>query len=177
MKRLLLLRHAKAVAGGSKSGDHGRALTDRGRSDAAKIGIAMQHKRYLPGLVLCSTSERTVETWRHVGAELDLVPPVEFLDELYLASAKTIANSVRAVREPAEAVLVIGHNPGLEECARALVGKPRSDAERKHLEAIAEKFPTSALAVIAFEVQDWSAVAAGGGVLSDFLRPKDLTDQ
>jgi len=177
MRRLLLLRHAKAAPGGSKSGDHGRALTDRGRTDAAKIGVAIQHKRYTPGLVLCSTAERTVETWRHVGAELDLAPQVEFLDELYLAPAKTIANSIRAVRESTEAVLVIGHNPGLEECAKALVGKPRSEAERKRLETMAEKFPTSALAVIAFDVNDWSAVVAGNGVLNDFLRPKELTDE
>ncbi len=93
MKRLLLLRHAKAVAGSSKGGDHARPLNDRGRTDAPRIAIAMQHNNYIPDRVLCSTAARTVETWAHVAPELDVEPEVSLLDTLYLASWKTIAQT------------------------------------------------------------------------------------
>jgi phosphohistidine phosphatase len=175
VKRLLLLRHAKAVPGTTKSGDHGRPLNERGRLDAPRMGIAMQHRRYLPDLVLCSTAKRTLETWENVVPELVEKPEVKCSDELYLAPWKLIANMVRAQPETANVVLVIGHNPGLEECARALARKPHTDDERKRLEVLNEKFPTCALAVLDFDVDVWSEIAPGAGVLTDFIRPRSLT--
>jgi phosphohistidine phosphatase len=177
VKRLLLLRHAKAVQGTSKSGDHGRALNDRGRLDAPRMGVAIQHKRYLPDRVLCSTARRTLETWEHVAPELDGRPEVIFSDELYLASQKLITNLVRAQPKAANVVMVVGHNPGLEECARTLARKPRGAEERERLEELNEKFPTAALAVLDFETDVWSDVAAGTGVLVDFLKPRALTSE
>jgi phosphohistidine phosphatase len=175
MKRLLLLRHAKAVPGGAKNGDHGRGLNDRGRSDAPRVGAEMQHRGYRPDVVLCSTAKRTVETWQRVVPELDGKPEVDFIDALYLAPSKVIANLVRAVAEPAGIVLVIGHNPGLEDCARSLARTPHGDEERRRLETMAEKFPTCALAVLDFEVATWDEMEAGAGQLVDFLRPRVLT--
>jgi phosphohistidine phosphatase len=177
VKRLLLLRHAKAVPGTTKSGDHGRPLNERGRLDAPRVGIAMQHKRYLPDRVLCSTSKRTLETWEHVAPELDGKPEVIFSDELYLAPWKVIANMARTQPKAAGVVLVVGHNPGLEECARALARKPRTDDERQRLETLNEKFPTSALAVLDFDTDIWSEIASGAGVLTDFIRARTLTGE
>jgi phosphohistidine phosphatase len=176
MKRLLLLRHAKAVPGGTKSGDHGRALNERGRNDAPRVAVAMQHKGYIPDFVLCSTSKRTVETWQHVAPELDAKPEIAFSDDLYLAPMKIIVGAARAIREPAKIALFIGHNPGLEETARALARKPRSDDERKKLDSLIAKFPTSALAVLDFDADSWDEITPGTGALVDFIRPKELTD-
>lgn len=176
MKRLLLLRHAKAAAGSVKSGDHARPLNERGRLDAPRMGIAMQHKRYLPDLVLCSTAKRTEETWEHVSPELDGSPEVRFLDELYLAPWKAIASIIRNAGGAAETMLVIGHNPGLEECASALSRKPKSEHERVCAALLAEKFPTCALAVLDFDLGTWREIAAGGAILRDFIRPKELSD-
>jgi len=175
MKRLLLLRHAKAVQGGSKSGDFERPLNERGAHDAPRMGAIMHHRHYIPDLVLCSTSRRTKETWEHVAPELNAKPEVIFSDELYLASAKLVANSVRSIKRPAGTVLVVGHNPGLEDCARSLARKPGSDEERGYLERLLEKFPTAALAVLEFDVAAWSEIEAGAGKLVDFLRPKEVT--
>jgi phosphohistidine phosphatase len=177
VKRLLLLRHAKAIPGTTKSGDHGRPLNERGKIDAPRMGIAMQHKRYLPDHVLCSTAKRTLQTWEHVAPELDEKPEVTFSDELYLAPWKVIVNLVRAQPEAANVVLVIGHNPGLEECARALARKPKTDDERMRLETLNEKFPTCALAVLDFDAETWSEIESAAGVLTDFVRPRSLTDE
>lgn len=175
MKRLLLLRHAKAVTGGTKSGDHARPLNERGRADAPRMGIAMHHKRYRPERVLCSTAKRTVETWRGLSAELDGEPELALLDDLYLAPWKTILACLRKQGGAAATVLVIGHNPGLEDCVQALARKPQSDAERARLAAAAEKFPTATLAVFDFEIASWSEIAPGTGAFVDFLRPRALT--
>jgi phosphohistidine phosphatase len=176
VKRLLLLRHAKAIPGTTKTGDHGRPLNERGRIDAPRMGIAMQHKRYLPDHVLCSTAKRTLETWEHVAPELDDKPEVSFSDELYLAPWKLIFSTVRALPRTVNVALLIGHNPGLEECARALARKPDSDDERARLDMLTEKFPTAALAVIDFEGDAWSEVAPNAGALTDFIRPRGLTN-
>lgn len=177
MKRLLLLRHAKAVAGNAKSGDHARALNERGRIDAPRVAIAMQHKGYAPDYVLCSTSKRTTETWELLAPELDSKPEVRFSDGFYLASAKSIVQALRGVGEAWDVVLVIGHNPGLEECALLLARKSRSEDERRRFDMLSEKFPTAALAVLDFEIQSWTELAPETGRLVDFIRPKELTDE
>jgi phosphohistidine phosphatase len=177
MKRLLLLRHAKAVTGSGKGGDHARPLNDRGRTDAPRIAIAMQHNHYVPDCVLCSTAKRTTETWAHVAPELDVQPEVSFLDALYLAPWKTIMQTLRAVSGSPDAVLVIGHNPGLEDFAQAVARKPELDRERALMETLKGKFPTAALAVLDFDIENWSELLTGSGILVDFIRPKDLAGE
>jgi phosphohistidine phosphatase len=176
VKRLLLLRHAKAISGTTKSGDPGRPLNDRGRKDAPRMGVAMQHRGYFPDRVLCSPAKRTRETWEHVAPELDAAPEAEIVEALYLAPWRTIATAVRGIGTSANTVLVLGHNPGIEECAQALARNSRSEEEHARLQTLRDKFPTGALAVIDFDIATWDSLAAGSGALVDFLRPKDLMD-
>ena len=171
MKRLLLLRHAKSLRDESLK-DKDRPLNPRGRSDAPRMGSYMHHKRYLPQLVLCSTAKRTVETWEFLGPELDASTQVRFTEALYLASAPMIGNLVRAVDNDVSTLLVIGHNPGLEQCAQMLAREPAIDEERQFTTALREKFPTCALAVLDFDVSNWDE--ATSGALTDFARPKDI---
>jgi phosphohistidine phosphatase len=173
MKRLILLRHAKSQQDDAIK-DRDRPLNARGRGDAPRMGSYMHHRRYLPQLVLCSSARRTVETWELVAPELDATVPSRFPDLLYLASAATITKLVRATGEEISVLLVIGHNPGLEECAQSLARKPQSDAERKFEAELRAKFPTCALAVLDFDIADWSEAATASGALVDFARPKDL---
>jgi len=175
MKRLILLRHAKSLQDEAKK-DRDRPLNARGRADAPRMGSYMHHRRYLPQLVLCSSARRTVETWELVGPELDTAVPSRFPDALYLASSATIASLVQRADDHVSTLLVIGHNPGLEECAQALARKPQSATEREYEAGLRTKFPTCALAVLDFDVADWSEVVPASGALVDFARPKDLKD-
>ncbi len=168
MRRLLLLRHAKTETG-KPNRDHERALTARGRANAAALGAWLQHNGFAPDLVLCSAAARTVETWEIASQELDLVPQTEFLEQLYLAPAKRIQAIIHAAGDAAT-ILVIGHNPGMEDCAAELSRKPRDKGEAARREDLSEKFPTCGLAVLAFE----DAVAPGAGALIEFITPKDL---
>jgi phosphohistidine phosphatase len=175
MMRLLLLRHAKSLQDETLK-DRDRPLNARGRSDAPRMGGYMHHKRYLPRLVLCSPAKRTVETWEFVSPELDGVPDVRFHDALYLAPAAIIEKLVRSVTPDIQTLLVIAHNPGMEDFARALIRPPQSAGEKKFGAELRDKFPTCALAVLEFEVDSWSAIAKGTGTLADFARPKTLDE-
>jgi phosphohistidine phosphatase len=172
MRRLLLLRHAKA-AQDSGEGDHARALTERGRQDAVHMGHAMDTRGYIPNLALCSTSRRTMETWELIGPELAKSPEAEFTRDLYLASPRNILRQIQQTRDGVKSLLLIGHNPGIEDCAARLARKPASKAESHNLETLREKFPTCALAVLDFDVESWSDVT-GEGILLEFIRPRDL---
>ncbi len=177
MKRLLLLRHAKAVPGDDKTDDFGRALNPRGRTDAPRLAAMMHIRGYMPDLILCSTALRTVETWNLAAAEFDTSPPVEFLKPLYLASPRTILKHVHAAGDDTGTLLAIGHNPGLEDCAIALARKSSEPDERARLDQMRGKFPTCALAVLDFDVAHWRDTAPGEGALTDFIRPKDWKDE
>ncbi|HEY4124437.1 MAG TPA: histidine phosphatase family protein [Rhizomicrobium sp.] len=174
MRRLLLLRHAKAVQD-SGEGDFARALTERGRGDAARMGHALDTRGYVPDFVLCSSAARTTQTWETLSAELAKTPIVEFTKALYLASPKNILAQIHLTPDGVQTLMVLGHNPGIEECALRLARKPVSKAESHKLEDMRGKFPTCALAVLDFEVESWSD-AGSGGILLEFIRPRDLKD-
>jgi phosphohistidine phosphatase len=174
VKRLLLLRHAKAVPGGPKIDDHTRTLAERGRSDAPAIGRYMHKQGFEPNLVLCSTSKRTIETAELAFGEFRKRPETEYLEALYLAEPEAIFSIVRRVPRRQDCVCVVGHNPGLEVAASLLAREPVRRKERDYFDAIEEKFPTCALAVLDFDVDQWRAIERGAGALSDFVRPKDL---
>jgi len=173
MLRLLLLRHAKSDWSG-KLGDHERPLAPRGRKAASRMGAYMRARGYEPDLALCSTAVRARETLAFLLPQFSRAPRVEYDHGLYLAEPPRLLTAIRDAPQNGTALLLVGHNPGLEQLAAALI-RPQPDATAKRREdELAEKFTTAALAVIDFDVAEWSAVAPGSGSLSDFVRPRDL---
>jgi phosphohistidine phosphatase len=124
-----------------------------------------------PDLVLCSGAKRTRETLDLVLAALGPpAPEIVYDDAIYMAPPTGLIKILR--RQPSSAtVMVVGHNPGLEELAELLVG--RGDEELR--ETLEEKFPTCALAVRTFDVKAWADIAPGTGTLARFLTPARLT--
>lgn len=163
--RLYLLRHAKSSWDDPSAADHDRPLAARGRRAAAVMADHMAEQRVRPDLVLCSTSVRTRETYERVEAVLGGAP-VHYERGLYAASAHSLLERLRTVPDDIGSVLMIGHNPGLEELALHLA---RPSAER---DEIAQKFPTAALATL--ELTRWSELEPGGGTLVAYVRPRDL---
>ncbi len=169
MRRLLLLRHAKA-APLTSGDDYDRVLTERGRKDARRIGEWMAREKLLPDGGVYSGAARTRETYEIVAAELPR--PVEAAKDnaLYDASSSQILGLLRDLPAKARSALVVGHNPGLGEVANLLIGEGAA-SERTRLAA---KFPTAALAVIAFDLTDWSGLAPRSGRLERLVTPHDL---
>ncbi len=174
MKRLVFLRHAKAVPASPDLDDRDRRLADLGRSDAIRVGQFLKEESCVPELVLCSTALRTRETLALVIPQLFAAPVVRHLPELYLARWLTIVNLVRQARDKAETLMVVGHNPGLEEAARKLARPPGDTKSRKLHQLLQADYPTAAVTVLEFDVDMWSAVERGEGDLQVFVRPRDL---
>lgn len=174
MKRLLLLRHAKAER--ETADDIKRGLEKRGEKDAARMGRFLRDDVYVPDLMLCSTATRTRETVEHLLPELGAAPRIDYLSELYLAEPEVIFALVRRASDTAGVLMVVGHNPGLEQLALALAAVPLEKKLRKRYDVMDEKFPTTALAVIDFHVARWADLTPGRGELDAFVRPKDLED-
>ncbi|MEJ0041636.1 MAG: histidine phosphatase family protein [Rhizomicrobium sp.] len=174
MKRLLLLRHAKAVPAESGIEDHERALLKRGREDAPRLGRYLEKCGYAPDFIVSSTSKRTVETVELVTDALSGTRRIDYLEALYLAEPELILSIVRLAPDAMKDLMVVGHNPGLEHLATQLAREPVKRKERDRFDLIEEKFPTCALAVLDFDVTRWRDVAPGQGALKDFVRPRDL---
>ncbi|MFD2051605.1 SixA phosphatase family protein [Mesorhizobium calcicola] len=168
MRQLLLLRHAKSSWGDPGLADFDRPLAGRGLKAARLMGRELAARDWLPDLALVSAALRSRDTWRLVAAELPAHPRVAFANALYDASAADILSQIRQASASGGSLLVVGHNPGLEDLANQLAA-PESEAKaRKRLE---EKFPTAALARFVFE-GDWSGLSSAR--LTHCLWPRDL---
>ncbi|MBP6011247.1 MAG: histidine phosphatase family protein [Alphaproteobacteria bacterium] len=174
MKTVYILRHAKSDWAEAGLKDHERPLNDRGREAAPKMGAYLKAKRYKPSLVLCSTARRTVETCDLIKLSLGAGVTVTFEEALYLAEVRQLVERLRRLDDDIETVMIIGHNPGLEQLANGLPASPSTDEEERLHRRMREKFSTCALAVIKLPVKTWREVKMGSGTLKDFMRPKDL---
>lgn len=157
--RLVLLRHAKAVAKDAPS-DFDRVLAPRGQAQmtaVAKYLAGRDGRAIRPDLALVSPAARTRETW--AAAKL---PKVEarFEDGIYEASPKALLAVVRGVEEGPRTVMLVGHNPSIEELAGKLTGGASGG------------FPTAAFAVIELEGEAWGDIRKGR--LERFVTPDDL---
>ncbi|HEY2407321.1 MAG TPA: histidine phosphatase family protein [Polyangiaceae bacterium] len=121
MTTLLVLRHGKA--GESDLGDRERELTSRGRHDATQIAKTIAERGLEPELIIASSAARARETARRVADQLDFTGELDELDELYLAEPPRYIEAVARLGGTAERVLVVGHNPGLEQLVELLTGE------------------------------------------------------
>jgi phosphohistidine phosphatase len=172
LKRLFLLRHAKAQPADGGTEDFDRTLMLSGMQDAAALARYLRRSDYTVEQILCSSAARTTQTAELVLHEL--TADIEYRENLYLADPAKILAAVRAAPVAVSSLMVVGHNPGMEDCAAGLAREPVRRKERARHDALEEKFPTCALAILDFDVGRWRDVAQGCGKLVDFVRPKDI---
>jgi phosphohistidine phosphatase len=153
MSTLILFRHAKAVRAHEAPSDEARALTGRGRRDAAAAGAAMEDAGLKPTLALVSVSQRTRETAEHGLANFGL--ETRFEDALYHAAPEGIWDAF--ISSDAGSVVIVGHNPGLGELVSTLVHQAHDGS--KLAREFSGHFPTAAFA--AFEIRGDLMRAAG----------------
>jgi phosphohistidine phosphatase len=171
MHQLILLRHAKAAPEG-KGADHDRILTDTGRAAATAIGQAMKKAGLAPEVVLVSTAARTQGTLEQLQA-VDVWeewPNIDAIPALYMASGTQIREILRALPETVRSAMVIGHNPGLHDCALSLAGAASSKTELKRLD---DGFPTAAMAEF-LVTTPWQRLNTGNAALQRLVVPKDI---
>lgn len=166
-RELFILRHAKSDWDSGVSLDQERPLNKRGRKDAPRIGAWMREHYLYPGWVYCSTAARARETLTALVEELQL--PTEriiYMDKLYLASLSVLLQILRDIPLEHNSVMLVGHNPGLEELVRYLakLEVPLTDSGKLMTTACLAQFKLP---------DDWSELS-GRGELLQILRPADI---
>lgn len=163
MRRLILLRHAKAERSAASGRDFDRPLSPRGEDDARLMGQVLARSGLKPDLALVSPAARTVQTWAAASEALGSAA-VESDPKLYHASARALRAFVEHAEDRADTVVLVGHNPGLHELALTLLDEGAED--RSVIDRVASGFPTAAALVFAVD-------AAGRARYDGFHRPKD----
>lgn len=171
-KTLILLRHAKAESGAPQQDDSERGLIERGIRAAGDMGSYMAKAGIGADLVLCSTATRTRETLRYLQDAYGKKFTTEYNQKLYLASAGEMLNIISAVPENTSALMVVGHNPGLQELAVKLAKK----GDNASLDTLAIKFPTCTMAALSFE-GTWAMIRHSPATLERMHTPKKMDER
>lgn len=165
-RRLVLIRHSKAVAGGDP--DHDRPLAARGVADAAALGQWLAAAGVVPDRVVVSTAVRARQTWEYAVAGLDVGPAVLADHRVYDNTIDALLAILHETPSTVATVVLVGHNPSMGELAERL-DDGRGDATA--VAAVAESFPTSGVAC--FDVSGkWTRLGLGGARLTHFAVPR-----
>jgi phosphohistidine phosphatase len=163
MKTLLLLRHAKSSWNDSGLQDFDRPLNGRGRKAAEAIGRFIRKQRVAPDLLLSSPALRARETIETIMKTAKLQSELRFDQRIYEAGPLRLLEVVSQIEEDRSTVLLVGHNPGMEELLQLLTGST-------------EHMATATLAKIDFKAASWSKVLEEKGSLDWFVKPKELAE-
>ena len=169
MKTIYLLRHAKSSWLDPELHDRDRPLSARGVRAIRALAGYLERERITPDLVLCSPARRARET---LEAVRDAFPGAEALfdGDLYPGVPGRLVERVRALPRASRSVLIVGHNPALEDFAGLLLAAEGHD---RSIKCMRWKYPTGALAILEAPIA-WEAVVPGSCTLRAFVRPKDL---
>jgi phosphohistidine phosphatase len=162
MKELLLLRHAKSSWSNPGLADHDRPLNRRGKSDAPRMGDLLRREQLIPDLIICSTATRARKTASAVAEAAGYEGELRFTRDLYHAGDDTYLTVAAVEGDPANRVMLVGHNPGMEMLVEALSGAY-------------ERMPTAAIAYFTLDIETWSDLDEDvGATLQAVWRPKEI---
>jgi phosphohistidine phosphatase len=181
-RRLVLFRHAKSAW--PDVADHDRPLARRGIRDAPVMGRWLREAGYVPDQVLCSTARRARQTWQLAQPGLSAAPLVTFDRRVYEAAAADLLALIRQTPAAVGTLLLIGHNPALQDLGTLLAAASSGGATSTESDALSTgdvermraKFPTAAIAVLE-PATAWPKLAREQARLTAFVTPRDLGDQ
>lgn len=162
MKTLLILRHAKSSWENASQSDHDRPLNKRGKRTAPLVGGLIRDEKIVPDLILSSTARRARETAFLVGENCGYTRAVELRAELYPTSVERCLTVLRQIDGENDCLLVVGHNPGLEEVVERLTLR-------------FERLPTAALVQLSLDLEDWPDLSEStSATLVNLWRPREI---
>lgn len=169
MNVLYVLRHAKSSWVDSGLTDHDRPLAPRGRRATTRLADHVRRRGIEPDLVLCSSARRAVETLDGIRGALRATR-VMVEKTLYGASAAELLARLGRVEDDVHSVMLIGHNPGLQDLVVTLVG----DGDDEAILAVRRKLPTGTLVTLSFPALAWNRLGPASAHLESLVRPADL---
>jgi phosphohistidine phosphatase len=161
MKTLYLLRHAKSSWDDQNLADFDRPLNERGLSAAPLMGEVLAQRGLIPDEIISSPAKRAIQTATLVKESGGFGAPIRVEERIYEASPQALLQVTRGIRDELGAVMIVGHNPGIEGFIAFLTGN-------------LERMPTAAVAVIEIDLEKWTDVASGSGKLICVLRPNEM---
>jgi len=163
MKTLLLLRHGKSSRDDRSLDDHDRPLKPRGKRDGPRVGRLLAREGIVPDAIVSSTAVRARSTAEAAARGAGFSGEVALEPRLYLAGAAEFESVVREVDDGVARLLLVGHNPGLEDLVASLTGR-------------VVRMPTAALARVDLDLSAWSAFHSRlPGRLAGLWLPRTLT--
>jgi len=166
-RELLILRHAKSDWESDAKTDFDRPLARRGHRDAPAMGKWMNQQKLAPDYIISSPAMRAKQTVDAVTKELGIAHKhIHFNQKIYLASAESLLQILAECPKTAKQILIVGHNPGLDDLLQHLVDKPPLTGDGKLL-------TTACLARIALP-EDWTQLPHHCGQLVAIIRPRDI---
>ncbi len=164
---ILLMRHAKSSWDDPGLTDHERPLADRGKRDAPKMGRMLKISGFTPGHIISSTARRAVETAKLVAGHSSFDPEkIETDRGLYFSSSDDYVKAIQRTSQKVETVMLVGHNPLMEEVCSQLVTM---------MDRLSVRFPTAAVACLRFDGRSWSDCEPGVNQLVWFVNPKMIS--
>lgn len=175
MKVLGLFRHAKSDWADPRARDFDRPLNARGQRGAKLMGRHIRDFGQSGGVrfdrILASPAVRVAETIELASKAFGRSFPVEWDRRIYLASSATLLDLLRGLEGEPLAVLLVGHNPGLEDLIFDLVPDDGTSPLRDEVEV---KLPTAAFSVLELPADRWADVGEGSARFTHLARPRDL---
>ena len=161
MKSIYIVRHGKAQKFDGGTPDFKRFLTNRGKKDAVKIALRLKEREIIPALIISSPAERALATAQIFAQQLEYHPESICANKcIYEQSYDVLLNIINSVDDNNDSVMIVGHNPSLNDLAVYL------------MQDFSSYLPTSGLVGISFNVEKWNDVISGQGELILFEYPK-----
>ena len=171
MKTLGIWRHAKSDWNDRSARDFDRPLNGRGRKGAAMMGRHIAAQPLYWDRIIASPAVRVAQTIELGSQAATINPQVRWDRRIYLASSATLLDILREQEGDPATILMVGHNPGLEDLIFDLVADDGSNPLRDIVEV---KYPTAAFAQLEIEIDRWADLEEGGARLVHLTRPRDL---
>jgi phosphohistidine phosphatase len=164
MKTLLILRHAKSSWRKAELADHDRPLSKRGKRDAPRIGNLLRREELVPDLIISSSATRARRTAELVSEACGYGGELQLERDLYAADPEAYLDALQLLPESIKCVMVVGHNPGLEELLELLTGEW-------------QRLPTAALAQVKLRLDAWEKIdEEPQGKLVNLWLPRQLAE-
>jgi phosphohistidine phosphatase len=162
MKELFIVRHAKSSWDAPELSDHDRPLNRRGKRDAPRMAQWLFEYGRIPDRIVSSTAKRARKTAEEIANRCGIAERLELNRELYFGDPESWVELLRDTGTEAACVMLVGHNPGVEDFLEQLTGQY-------------ERLPTAAIAHVELPVESWRDICIeGGGRLVMVQRPKEL---
>ncbi len=162
---LILIRHAKSAWDNPDLSDHDRTINKRGRKSAKAIGSWLRVHEYFPDEILCSSAVRAQQTKDRIQEFVGAQAAARIERTLYHADVRQMLDVLKTAS--GDRVMMVGHNPGIALFAAGMCNAPSMHPDFN-------RYPTCATTILRFPSPSWADIAAGEGVLLDFVAPNQL---